>query len=124
MIEGVSGSLVSHDYAERLLGAAFAGRLGERSRDHARRFIRSWWRRDGSCLGPASSLRSVFDLGAAPLVGALGFSARQPREVSRGTLLIADAVSASITVPLLVGPWGAGLDSLWILFVCHFISTL
>ena len=32
MIEGVSGSLVSHHYAEHLLGTAFAGRLGERSR--------------------------------------------------------------------------------------------
>ena len=80
MIAGVSGSLVSHYYAEHLLGTAFAGRLGERSRDHARRRIRAWWRGDGSGLGPASSLRAVFDLGAAPLVGVLGFSARQPRD--------------------------------------------
>ena len=136
MIEGVSGSLVSHHYAEHLLGTAFAGRLGEGSRDHARRRIRAWWRRDAPCLGPASSLRAVFDLGAAPLVGVLGFSARQPRdalmtrspglslprragheagpgEAGRATLLVADVVSASVTVPLLVGPWGAALDPLW-----------
>jgi hypothetical protein len=55
----------------------------------------------------------VFDLGVAPLVSVLGFSARQPRDGSRGMLLFADAVSGSLTVPLLVAPWGAGLDSLW-----------
>ena len=136
MIEGVSGPLVSHHYAEHLMGTAFAGRLGERSRDHARRRIRAWWRRDASCLGPASSLRAVFDLGAAPLVGVLGFSARQPRdgfmvrpcgvsrprraghdtgpgEAGRDVLLAADAVAGSVTVPLLVGLWGAALDPLW-----------
>ena len=113
MIEGVSGSLVSHYYAEHLLGTAFAGRLGERSRDYARRRIRAWWRRDGCGLGPSSSLRAVFDLGAAPLVRVLGFSARQPREACRGVLLLGDAVSKSLTIPLIVGAWGAPLDSLW-----------
>jgi len=113
VIEGVSGSLVSHHYAEYLLGTVFAGRLGERSRDHARRRIRAWWRRDGSRLGPASSLRSVFDLGAVPLLSVLGFSARQPREATRGMLLVADAASPTITAPLLVGPWGAAFDLLW-----------
>ena len=113
MIEGVSGSLVSQHYAEHLLGAAFAGRLGEQSRDQARRRVRAWWRRDGCVLGPSSSLRAIFDLGAAPLLGVLGFSARQPREVSRGILLLGDAVSPSITVPLIIGAWGAPLDSAW-----------
>jgi hypothetical protein len=113
MIEGVSGSLVSHYYAEHLLGTAFAGRLGERSRDHARRRIRAWWRRDGCGLGPSSSLRAVFDLGAAPLVRVLGFSARQPREACRGVLLLGDAVSEFLTIPLIVGAWGAPLDALW-----------
>ena len=36
-----------------------------------------------------------------------------PGEAGRATLLVADAVSASVTVPLLVGPWGAALDPLW-----------
>ncbi len=113
MIEGVSGSLVSHHYAEHLLGAAFAGRLGERSRDQARRRIRAWWRRDGCVLGPSSSLRSIFDRGAAPLLDVLGFSARRPREACRGILLLGDAVSPSHTLPLLVGAWGAPLDATW-----------
>ncbi len=113
MISGVSGSLVSHHFAERVLGPAFAGRLGERTRDHARRRLRAWWRGAGSSLGPSSSLRSVFDLGAAPLLDVLGFLARRPRQAARGTLLLGDAVSASATVPLLVAPWGASLDPLW-----------
>ncbi len=108
-----AGTLVSHHYAERLLGAAFAGRLGEQSRDQARRRIRAWWRRDGRALGPASSLRSIFDRGAAPLLDVLGFSARRPREACRGVLLLGDAVSPSFTIPLLVGAWGVPLDSIW-----------
>jgi hypothetical protein len=113
MMDGVSGPLVSHQYAEQLLGAAFAGQLGELSRDQARRRIRAWWRRDACVLGPASPLRSMFDLGAAPLAGVLGFSARQPREIFHGALLAGDAVSGSLTLPLLVGAWGAPLDGVW-----------
>jgi hypothetical protein len=113
MIEGVSGSLVSRHYAEHLLGPAFAGRLGEQTRDHARRRIRAWWRRAFTRLGPSSSLRSMYDLGAAPLADVLGFSARRPREICRGLLLVGDAASEPITVPLLVAPWAAPLDSLW-----------
>jgi hypothetical protein len=113
MLEGVSGPLVSRHYAEHLLEAAFAGRLGERSRDRARRRIRAWWRDGGSRLGPSASLRSIFDLGAAPLVGVLGFSARQPRETAKGVLLLGEAVADPLAVPLLVAPFGAALDSLW-----------
>jgi hypothetical protein len=109
----VSGSLVSHHYAEHLLERAFAGRLGEESRDRARRGIRAWWRGAGCNLGPASPLRAVFDIGASPLLGLLGFAARQPREAARGALLLADAALAADTVPVLVAPWGAALDSLW-----------
>ena len=113
MMDGVSGPLVSHQYAELLLGVAFAGRLGERSRDQARRRIRAWWRRDACALGPTSPLRSMFDVGAAPLVGVLGFSARQPRETCHGALLAGTAASDALTLPLLVGAWGAPLDGIW-----------
>lgn len=113
MIAGVSGPLVSGHYAEHLLGAAFAGRLGERTRDRARRRVRAWWRREGARLGPASPLRSMFDLGAAPLMDLLGFSARHPRETARGALLFGEAASASLAVPLILAPWGSRLDLLW-----------
>ena len=113
MIAGVSGPLVSGHYAEHLLGAAFAGQLGERTRDRARRRVRAWWRRAGSSLGPASPLRSMFDLGAAPLMEVLGFSARHPRETARGALLCGEAAAASLVVPLILAPWGSRLDLLW-----------
>jgi hypothetical protein len=55
----------------------------------------------------------MFDLGAAPLASVLGFSARHPREAARGTLLLADAVTHALMVPLLVAPWGVAFDPLW-----------
>ena len=113
MMAGVSGTLVSGHYAEHLLGAAFAGQLGERTRDRARRRVHAWWRRAGSSLGPASPLRSMFDLGAAPLMDVLGFSARHPRETARGALLCGEAASASLAVPLILAPWGSRFDLLW-----------
>lgn len=113
MIEGITGSLVTHHFAEQVLPTAFAGRLGEASRERARRALRAWCRRDGLSLGPASPLRAVFDLGAAPIASLLGFSARQPRLAAAGGSLVADAVSRAATVPLLVSPWGAPLDAFW-----------
>lgn len=113
MIEGVTGPLVSHHYAEHRLAKAFGGRLGEGSRDRARRALRAWWRHDGRALGPSASLRALFDLGASPLMALLGFSARQPRSAPTGDVLTADAVSDSVSVPLLVAAWGAPLDRAW-----------
>ncbi len=113
MIEGVTGPLVSHHYAEQVLPTAFAGRLGEASRERARRALRAWWRRDGLALGPSSPLCAIFDRGAAPVAALLGFSARQPRLEAPGQALAADAVSRALTIPLLVAPWGAPLDAFW-----------
>jgi hypothetical protein len=113
VIEGVAGPLLSHHYAEHELPTAFAGRLGEETRDGARRALRRWWQGDGRMLGPSSSLRVLFDLGAAPVATLLGFSARQPRPAPHGDALVADAVSRAITVPLIVASWGAPLDPLW-----------
>ncbi|HSP89379.1 MAG TPA: N-6 DNA methylase, partial [Vicinamibacterales bacterium] len=42
-----------------------------------------------------------------------GFSARQPRETSHGELLAGRAASDALTLPLLVGAWGAPLDGIW-----------
>lgn len=113
MIEGVAGPLLSHHYAEQVLATAFAGRLGEKTRDSARRALHRWCRGEGRMLGPSSSLRAQFDLGAAPLAALLGFSARRPRPAPHGDALVADAVSRAITLPLIVAPWGAPLDPLW-----------
>ena len=113
MIEGVTGPLVSHHFAEHLLAISFAGRLGEDSRDRARRALRAWWKREGCALGPASSLRALFDLGASPVAGLLGFSTRLPRQAESGDALVSDAVCGAGVIPLIVVPWGSPLDPVW-----------
>ena len=112
MITGVSGSLISRHYAEHLLATAFAGRLGEESREKARRALRAWWRHQGHALGPAASLRALFDLGASPVLALLGFAVHHPRVAASGDLLVAEAKSGPTTIPLLVAPWGEPMDHL------------
>jgi hypothetical protein len=75
MLAGLSGSLVSHYFAERLLPQEFSGRLGEASRDTAAKAVGRWWNTQASQLGPASSIRAIWDLAAAPLGELLGFAA-------------------------------------------------
>jgi len=113
VIDGVSGPLVSRHYAEHLLASAFAGRLGEATRDKARRGLRAWWRHHGHALGPAASLRVLFDLGASPVCTLLGFEVHHPRIAASGDLLVADARSGPTTIPLLVAPWGEPIDHIW-----------
>ena len=76
MLAGLSGSLVSHYFAERILLQEFSGRLGEASLAAAEKSFARWWHTQASQLGPASSIRSIWDMAAAPLVELLGFAAR------------------------------------------------
>jgi hypothetical protein len=113
MLSGLSGSLVPHDYAERLLHAEFAGKLGEQSSAGAHRTFRRWWSAAGLQLGPASSLRSVWNVGAIPLAEHLGFavspaSTSEGRDTRRALLTCHDT-----RVALVAGHWDASLDSLW-----------
>ena len=52
MLSGFSGSLVSEHFAETLLQEMFAGALGERTRDAARRQFLDWCRGAGPPDGP------------------------------------------------------------------------
>ena len=78
MLAGLSGSLVSHYFAERMLSQEFSGRLGEASRAAAEKAFAHWWNSQASQLGPASSIRAIWDLAAAPLVELLGFATMPP----------------------------------------------
>ena len=121
MLPGLHGTLVSEYFAEHLLAERFATRLGERDRDSAARAIERI-RRACASLGPASGIRAIFDVGAAPLAGALGFrvasatpfgragrpaSGDTPRSLA--TLLERDATR----VAMLVVGWGDDLDAAW-----------
>jgi hypothetical protein len=112
MLAGLSGTLVSSYYAERILPQAFSGRLGEASAAAAERTFARWWRHEGYQLGPASSVRATWDRAAAPLVELLGFSVPAPSGDSpdiRVALLIPDAVR----VALVAAAPTSSLDTLW-----------
>ena len=112
MLAGLTGSLVSHHFAERILFDEFAGRLGETSSAAAERAFVRWWQAEASQLGPASSIRSIWDLGAVPLAELLGFAAPYPSQNSdniRHALL----TSSASPVALFAATWNISLDTVW-----------
>ena len=111
VLTGLSGSLLSHHFAERLLHVEFAGQLGEASVREAHKQFRHWWTTHASQLGPASSLRAIWNAAAAPMAEQLGFSA-SPIE-SRCDARCAVLSSGDTRVGLLAGHWTLSLDHLW-----------
>src|SRR5689334_22164559 len=103
MLAGLSGTLLSHYFAERLLSLEYAGSLGESSAPAAFRQFRRWWRERASQLGPASSIRAIREQAVVPLVEILGFCVA-------GTNVIS---FEGQRVGLLVGLWTDTLDALW-----------
>jgi hypothetical protein len=112
MLAGLSGSLVSHYFAERILLDEFSGQLGEASLPAAANAFARWWQTHASQLGPASSIRSIWDLAAAPLAELLGFAvspaSNDDRNVRHALLM-----SAGGGVALVAATWDVSLDSLW-----------
>jgi hypothetical protein len=128
MLTGLSGSLVTRYFAERLLPLQFAGRLGETTLATAESTFVRWWQTQASHLGPASSSRSIWDVAAAPLVEMLGFGTQIPavgdsgirsaslRPADRGVALI--AATADVSLDNLwrdVARRGIALDARWVL---------
>ena len=111
MLTGLSGSLLSHHFAERHLHLEFAGRLGERSASEAHRQFRHWWSAHASQLGPASSLRSIWNAAAIPLAEQLGFAVAvlDDHDDTRRALL----TSGDARIGLVAGHWTLSLDNLW-----------
>ena len=83
MLTGLSGSLLSHYFAERLLHVEFAGRLGEQSAADAHRTFRRWWLERVSQLGPASSLAIDMEHGCGAPGGTARFRRRNATERRR-----------------------------------------
>ena len=112
MLAGLSGTLVSSYFAERILAGAFSGRLGEVSAEGAERMFARWWRHEASQLGPASSVRAIWDRAAAPLIELLGFSVPSPSGDGpdiRHASLIPDAAR----VVLVAAASASSLDTFW-----------
>jgi hypothetical protein len=104
MTAGLAGHLLSKSFLEGRIQAAGAVDT------HAwRRFVDA--RHFGDALGPASSLRSILESGAVPLVRAIGFE--PPQQVERvDTVLIATLPAGADGVALIVASWGEPLDLL------------
>lgn len=63
-----------------------------------------WWRDVSHACGPATGVRTLFDIAAMPLFGRLGFRARQPRFLP-GSATATLLTPGGTTIALLVRPW-------------------
>ena len=108
---GLSGSLLSHHFAEHLLHAQFAGRLGEKAARRAHSVFQRWWCEFGLQLGPASSVRSIWNSAAIPISAMLGFSLAETKTgiATPYGMLSCDGGRLG----LLAGHWTVPLDALW-----------
>ena len=73
MIPGLSGSLLSHEALADVVPRVLNGLLGEAERAAARRRLRAWHLPLRAHLGPALSLRAIYDLLAEPLFAGMGY---------------------------------------------------
>ena len=113
MLPGFAGHLLSESFLEEKL-----------TNDAAIGDMNAAWRRFGDArrrsqsLGPASSLRAMLGLGAAPLTGVMGFAA--PRDIALDrTVLVTTVDAGGEPVVLIIAPWCEPLETLWRAGVTH-----
>jgi Eco57I restriction-modification methylase len=111
VLPGVDGHLVSNTLVERRVSLSIDALESERVRRHL-----IAWRERSRAFGPATSLRTLLQQGAAPLASALGFDSPTAVEIA-DPALAATLPAGGGTVALLVAPWGEPLDPLWRLAV-------
>lgn len=110
MLAGVTGHLVSTAFLE-----ARTSQMGmPPTVESARRQLTAW--RSRCAFGPASSIRTLLEAGAAPLFAILGFDSAADVEPT-GRLLTATLGGNSRSVALVIAPWGERFDPLWRLAV-------
>src|SRR5207248_3003541 len=111
-LAGVSGRLFPVRYlSDRLHVDAAASLAAADPSRHQRRLV-EWWKRVELRCGPASGLRTLFDVAAMPLFAMLGFRAADvgfERDAARACLL----TRAGTPVGLLVLHWSARPSSTW-----------
>jgi hypothetical protein len=106
MLPGIGGWLLPPRF--------LAEHVAPKAECHARDQVQweRWWREVERTCGPATGVRTLFDMAAMPLFGRLGFRARQPRFQPRSataTLL----TPGGRTVALIVRPWAERPSALW-----------
>lgn len=111
-LPGISGSLfpqrfLADEQRIRLPHATARGPLERRRRDLA-----AWWSGAALVCGPATGVRTLFDVVAMPMLAMLGFRANDARFGPRGawaTLL----TPAGTPVGAMVCPWAASRPTAW-----------
>ena len=112
MLPGISGTLFPLRYLEDPL-ARDAARLVEV--DRARRTHRQltgWWKSVAAACGPATGVRTLFDLVAMPLAAMLGFRATGA-VFDRGAASVRLVTPSGTPVTLLVLPWARRPSHIW-----------
>lgn len=111
MLPGYAGRLISESFLERQSGGDVSG-----AHDQSRLVE---IHRRCALIGPASSLRAVFDTAAAPFVRTVGFDS--PRDIEALDRAIAATVLAADGnhFTMLAAGCGEPLDSLWRVAVTH-----
>ena len=107
MIPGFSGHLISEFYLESRLARADACAVAPV--DHS---LERWMKRSQGC-GPATSVRSIFEAAATPLLEALGFEVTNSVEPIEERLVGTVVRTGADTIALIVAPWAEPLDQLW-----------
>jgi hypothetical protein len=123
MLSGFAGSLVSEYFAETLLQETFAGALGERARDAARRRFLSWRRGPARQMGPVTGARGVHDLAAGPLMRTLGFAPSLLFTEACGAFVLSSLGDTESAPVLITGPWSEPLDAVWRLAARPVLAT-
>ena len=108
MLPGFAGHLVS----EHLLEIVLSDNVSDAAHIDLARKQLGRWRRDCEWLGPASTVQTLFEAAAVPLVDALGFDAPSRVERAHGCV-IATIKAGREPIVLLVSGWNERLDPLW-----------
>ena len=102
MVPGLGGHLLSEVFLETQLSTPGAF---DRDRDDRVRSRLASLRRQCASLGPASSLRALLEIAAAPMVALVGFES--PTDIAVVDAVLAASIrSTSHNVALLVTAWG------------------
>jgi hypothetical protein len=109
MLPGCTGHLISESYLERVVDA----QQGITESGAARRRMLAAYRAGRRRLGPASGLRTLFEIGAEPFVRALGHARPMNIAFEKDLAFATVRCPSAGSVALVVATWGARLDPLW-----------
>jgi hypothetical protein len=112
MLPGITGTLLSQFFAEEILFSTFAGHLGETTAAQARAAMSTWWQKAEVALGPASSVRTLWDRGVIPVLTILGWDTQAPSTPVDGRLR-GVIRSRGATIVTYGASWQESLDRVW-----------